>query len=243
VRRSHSSLNNGAALQTDVQTLAAERTMRPSFLDRRVNLAAEPLTINWVIQDLAARGLLTVVAGQTTAGKTQLALQCASAIDSPDGGDVAGLCCYAGRAIYLDAENGSTVIHERLRAAEMPVTMPYYLDLKGVRLDRERDRELLAETIRQTDATLAVIDSLRRFAGDTREDSADDMAQIVGGIRSSGPRNPRRNRCSASSLYHGRRCDRARLQRDRGSSGHSLQARPAARLKASSDLLQAACRR
>jgi hypothetical protein len=141
---------------------------------------------------------LTVVAGQTTAGKTQLALQFASAVESPAGGEVAGLLCAHGTVVYLDSENGSIVAADRLRSAGLGTEMKYYLDMSGMRLDRETDCALLHETIRQTKASLVIVDSLRRLAGVAKEDSADDMAAFVGDLAATA----RATRAAIVLLHH-----------------------------------------
>jgi hypothetical protein len=153
----------------------------PSFLDREVNLAAEHLPVAFIVEQLAARGLLTLLSAQTTAGKTQLALQLGDAVGS-GGGVVCGLQCDGGKVLYLDAENGPQIIQGRQHTAALNPGAIRYLGMAGARLDRAGDHAMLAETIRQADADLVVIDSLRRLSGSAKEDSADDMAPLVGGL-------------------------------------------------------------
>jgi RecA-family ATPase len=160
---------------------SSANALRPSFLDREVNLDAEQLPVEYVVQGFAAKGLLTVLTAQTTAGKTQLALQLGDAVGG-GGGDVCGLRCRSGRVLYLDAENGPPIIQDRQRAAALNPSLIRYLNMAGARLDRAQDHAVLAETVRQADADLVVLDSLRRLSGSAKEDSADDMAPLIGGL-------------------------------------------------------------
>jgi len=160
--------------------LATEAT----FLDRRVDLTAEPMPVSYAIEGFAAHGLLTLLAGETRAGKTWLALQGASGVAESQESRVIGLPCHPGRALYLDAENGPMVVQDRERTGALGLAGVTYLDMNGARLDREGDRDRLTETIRQVDATFVVIDSLTRLRGPLRENDTDDMAMIVGGLAS-----------------------------------------------------------
>jgi len=161
--------------------LAVERPAQ-SFANRKVSLLAEPEPVNYIVDRLAVPGLLTLLVGQTTAGKTQLALQIAEAIGLPGGGTVCGLTCAPGHVVYLDAENGPRIIQGRRLAGALGLRSVGYFDMAGDHLDQDRDRELLVQTIREEHPSLVVIDSLRRLAGDGSEDNADDMAKLVGGL-------------------------------------------------------------
>jgi hypothetical protein len=153
----------------------------PSFLDLEVKLDAEQLPVTFLVERFAAKGLLTLLAAQTTAGKTQLCLQLGDAVGAA-GGSVCGFQCSPGRVLYLDGENGPSIIQDRQRQGELDHGTVRYLDMAGARLDRDQDRAKLAETIRLADADLVVVDSLRRLSGAAKEDSADDMAPLIGGL-------------------------------------------------------------
>jgi hypothetical protein len=145
-----------------------------------VDLHAEPPPIDWAVHGFAARGTLTLLAAPTGAGKTWLALQLAEAVTR--GAPTAGMQCQAGRALYLDAENGPAIIGRRLRDAGMSRDALDYIDMRGRRIDRPHDRDELVAAIRKWDAAFVVLDSLRRLAPDAREDSSDDMASLIGGL-------------------------------------------------------------
>jgi hypothetical protein len=170
-------------LSTDASPRAGERPeLRAPFADRVVDLLADAPPPSWAVEGFAAHGTLTVLAAPTATGKTWLALQLAQAAGEGSPSDVAGLRCNADRALYVDAENGPSIIATRLDAARVGEPRFVYVDGRGLRLDAADHREELADAIRHYRTDFVVLDSLRRLAPDAREDSSDDMGRLIGGL-------------------------------------------------------------
>lgn len=153
---------------------------RRTFLHREADLLADEKALSFLVENFAAPGLLTLLQGQTTAGKTQLALQFAYAVEH--GATTIGWPCVQGTALYLDFENGKGIMQERLRVGAFDREGIRYLDMKGDKLTRDSDRDALGETVRQTESQLVILDSLRKLAGGLKEDSSDDMAPLISGL-------------------------------------------------------------
>lgn len=148
---------------------------------RTIDAKELPEPIDWVVPDFAARGHLTILAGQAGVGKTQLALQLAAQAGAPET-----------PSLYLDIENGPSQLR-RLAAAMALDDAVDLVDMHGLALTEADtldtlNREILGRNIAglarhgRMGAPLVVLDSLRRFAPGLSENSSDDMAPYVTGI-------------------------------------------------------------
>ena len=155
---------------------------RVPFADRVVDLLLDVPPPSWAIEAFVAYGTLTVLAAPTATGKTWLGLQLAQAVSDASSTEVAGLRCNPSRAMYVDAENGPSIIGQRVSAANLGVPGFVYVDGRGLRMNSAAHQEELAEAIRHHGARFVVLDSLRRLAPDAREDSSDDMGRLIGGL-------------------------------------------------------------
>jgi hypothetical protein len=162
------------------RSLRAVDGQRVPFAERTFDLSSDPAPIEWAVENFAARGALTLLAAPTSSGKTWLALQLAGGIAT--GAEVAGLSCHAGRALYVDGENGPAIIAARARAAAIDPESFVYVDGAGLELERADVQAELADALRYHGATFVVLDSLRRLAPSVREDSSDDTARLLGAL-------------------------------------------------------------
>ncbi|MDQ6811845.1 MAG: AAA family ATPase, partial [Actinomycetota bacterium] len=94
------------------------RPERLRFLDVAALRRERPPPVDWRIEGLAARGALSLLAGQPKAGKSLLALALAGGVAS--GVPIAGIACRPSTALVVDAENGPCEIHRRLWGLELP---------------------------------------------------------------------------------------------------------------------------
>lgn len=82
-------------------------------LNTRALVDSEPQPVQWIVENVVAKGCLTLMYGPPGIGKSLLALAFAS-ITTSGGGQVAGFNCYTSPAVYLDAENGPNEVQRRL---------------------------------------------------------------------------------------------------------------------------------
>ncbi len=156
--------------------------MTEGLITSRMINPTEPVEdIQWVAPGFAARGYLTVLAGQAGIGKSTLALQVAAAVGTPEA-----------PALYLDIENGPTHLRRLTQAMELDAGVDL-VDMHGLALtETETLDRLTAELLGRGIAALArhgvmgaplvVLDSLRRFAPGRSENSSDDMAPYVASL-------------------------------------------------------------
>jgi len=146
---------------------------RPSKL-RRYDVAKmlreKPPDIPWVIDDVAARGHLTMLSGKAKSGKSYLAAGLAVAC-AHGGGTVAGIKCHAARILYIDAENGSAEVHRRVRL--LGLDAPDRFEIYGAAgFDLARDLGLIAKLVEKHRPELLILDSYRSLWGGDENDSA-----------------------------------------------------------------------
>jgi hypothetical protein len=140
--------------------------------------ADEP--VPWRVQDVAAEGAVTTLAGMRGEAKSWLALAMCAAHNRGDG--VAGMTCERGRSLYVDAENGRRTIGRRFKLLGLSADAFTMVDGNGMHLPKDAGE--LRRLIIGTRATLCVLDSLRRLAPGAREDKSDDMAPIFAALAS-----------------------------------------------------------
>jgi hypothetical protein len=154
--------------------------------------AAEPLPERCGM--LAIDGFVTVVAGMRAERKSWLMLALCGAVGA--GGEVAGIRCRQGIALYVDAENGSREMARRFIGAGLGPDAFYVADGMGLHLPQ--DTSVVRDLIAATKANLCVLDSLRRLAPSVREDRSDDMAPVFAEIS----KLSRETNCAIVVLHH-----------------------------------------
>ena len=152
------------------------------YLGRHVDLApllaAPPKPVPWRVWDFVADGTVTVLSGESGAGKSWLAQ--AMCLGVARGDSVAGIPCAQGRALYVDAEMGPEMfVDQRLRQAGMTTPEFEYIDAMGLDVSKEPDLDWIRSVVVKVEATLVVIDSLRRLVPSQSENDSDDMAPTV----------------------------------------------------------------
>lgn len=144
-------------------------------------LSRPPQPIPWRVHDVVADGTLTIVSGESGAGKSWLAQALCTGVAR--GQAVAGLPCAKGTALYFDAEMGPTMFaDQRLRPTGVTAAPFKYIDAMGLDLSRPDDLAYLRGRIEATCAKLVVIDSLRRLTPSKSENESDDMAPVVAAL-------------------------------------------------------------
>lgn len=117
--------------------------------------------VRWVVDSIAARGAVTMLAGKEGQGKSLLTQ--ALAVGVASGKPVAGIGVDPGRALLIDAENGSGVIHRRLRTFGLSARVAERLMVKeaGHGFDLQRDLYQLYAAIERMEhrPDLLVLDS------------------------------------------------------------------------------------
>lgn len=138
----------------------------------------------WVVEPLVIEGMLAIVAGKSSAGKTWIIHEAADA--------VARGCTNAGMqghgplpVLIIDAEMGAWLTTDRFKAQGYSTAVQVF-NAQGLDLRKDADRQLV------WDAALAVlgprggllaIDSLRAIVPSAKENESDDMGPIVTWIR------------------------------------------------------------
>ncbi len=143
------------------------------------SLPDEPIT--WLVEGMIPRAGVVLLAGESGAYKTWLALSLAKA--AATGGAFLGRSCARADVLYLDGENPAAVVRERcsiLGALGLPALKvwggwlesppPGIGDVRLVRIAAERK-------------PLIVFDSLIRFHAAADENSASNMAAVMAELR------------------------------------------------------------
>ena len=158
-------------------------------LCRARDLGADaPPPRRWLVESLWAERAVGILGGEPKCGKSLLALDLALAV-------AAGTPCLRrfavaqrGRVLLYAAEDPLAVVRERLEGiAAAAGTALGTLDLfvitaPSVRLDTERDRDRLEETVRQARPRLLVLDPFVRLHA-VDENAAGEVAPLLGYLR------------------------------------------------------------
>ncbi len=153
--------------------MTVERERAGIIAARIIDLSETPPPIDWTIPGIAARGYLTVLAGQAEVGKSTLALQLAEQAGGPET-----------PALYLDSENEPEHLQRLARQLRLDSERVQTVDIRGLALSDAQTvdalgRELLGIGIaslarhKALGAPLVVIDSLRCFAPGLSENSSE----------------------------------------------------------------------
>jgi AAA domain len=170
----------------DIVTIEPRAPFRELHLeDRRVNIDAPAPPLEWIVPNIAARGLLTILSGEGGIGKTSLMLQSAA---------IAGN--HGERTAFISAENVGAL--HMLAAMRIDAGAVAVFDGGGISLGDEADRNGLEAALRSEDIALVVLDSLRTFAPGKTENSSDDMAPYIGGLSKVADNT----RCAIVTLHH-----------------------------------------
>jgi hypothetical protein len=154
-------------------------------LDLDSFLSAPPPEPDWDWEGWYARGDLVLVTGDPGVGKS-LVLLAAAVTASGGGGELLGEGIAARRALYLDLENPDDEVYRRLWAFGLRgardgfayAHRPPSLDLR----EPECIQRLRA-TIMAADASLVVIDSLRRAAPGLDENDSREVGRLLSALR------------------------------------------------------------
>lgn len=144
-------------------------------------LSKPPQPIPWRVHDVVADGTLTIISGESGAGKSWLVQALCTGVAL--GRAVAGLPCVEGTALYIDAEMGPRMfVDQRLRPTDATVAPFKYVDAMGLDISTPDDLAWVRSQIERMGANLVVIDSLRRLTPSKAENDSDDMAPAVAAL-------------------------------------------------------------
>jgi len=142
--------------------------------------ANEAPPIDWIIDRAIESGAMAMIYGDSGIGKTFLAMHLAVSVGS--GKSWYGRQCKKRKVLYLDAENGEGLIHDRSQMIDPDgdADVTYY-SFPELVLDPE-GLELLRALIEETGAELVILDPLMNFmVGD--ENSVESVRPQIRGLR------------------------------------------------------------
>jgi hypothetical protein len=155
----------------------------PARPERLVDMVEAFRTANdpipWRCKPLLADGYVTVLSGKPGVDKSWLALALCATVGG-GGGELAGMPCTAGGALYVGAENGARLDARRLTMLGADAAAVHVADGFGMRIPK--DIRELRELIVYTCAKLVWLDSLRRLAPEARENDSDYLAPIFAAL-------------------------------------------------------------
>jgi AAA domain len=152
-------------------------------------IASDEIAERWLVEELWCASSVGVIGGAPKCAKTWLGLDMALSVAT-------GTPCLGKYAVpepgpvlvYL-AEDALLVVRERIegmarhRGLDLDQVQIYVITAPVLRLDRDRDRTLLWETIRRLRPRLLVLDPLVRLHG-IDENRAGDVAELLAYFRS-----------------------------------------------------------
>lgn len=158
--------------------LLAEQAPSQQFHYEPLDLTSEPPEVDWLVNDLIARGDVSLMIGEPSVGKSWLSMALACAVANGDRNWLGRSVLRQGRVLYVDEENPRILVQIRLNQlglTEDGAKNIRYLHQQGVRLDRHP--EWLLEEAQAYDPELIVIDSLTRVHTED-ENNAGAMASL-----------------------------------------------------------------
>ncbi|HYM53929.1 MAG TPA: AAA family ATPase [Solirubrobacteraceae bacterium] len=149
------------------------------FLDVPAMVAEAPPTVPWLAPPVLPRAALTVLYAPGGDGKSLFSMALAAAVAG--GGELAGIGCERGSAVYLDAENGEHEIHRRVHTLALPPVGVRVADAS--RLDLRRHMAELEALVREMSPDLLVLDSFRSLTPGMEENATDQTARALDPLR------------------------------------------------------------
>lgn len=152
------------------------------WLDLDRLLDEPPPPVSWLVEDLVARGSLTMLAGPAGVGKSFAALAIASAV-AHGRPTIAGLSVTGGTVAILDAENGERTLHERAHLVELPRRNVRVGLAEALTLRDPHALGRLEAALGPEPPALLVLDSLASLAPGLKENEADQAGPVLDRIR------------------------------------------------------------
>ena len=169
-------------------------------LDLVQMLTTAPPQVDWLVEQMLARGALTLLAGREGRGKSLLAM--AFAVGLSTGENVAGLDTRPGKVLYLDAENGEWEIHRRVRALGLEAGAESRFSIhETLGLDLNVHLSELRKLLEDERPDLLVLDSLRSLAPSVKENDSDSVGPFIDRLRNL----IRQYECATLLLHHSSR--------------------------------------
>ena len=140
----------------------------------------EPPKVDWVIENVAARGHLTLLVGAPGQGKSFL--MAALAVGVANGGfPAAGFNTNPGGVVIFDAENGAAEIHRRVATLGL-YSNTRFADVSGG-FSVVDDVEEIIEAMTPATERLLVLDSLRTLAPGIDENNSDEVTTMLSTVQ------------------------------------------------------------
>lgn len=152
------------------------------WLDLDRLLDEPPPPVPWIVEDLLARGSLTMLAGPAGVGKSFVAIAIASAV-AHGRPTIAGLSVTGGTVAILDAENGERTLHERAHLVELPRRNVRVGLAEALTLRDPHALGRLESALGPEPPALLVLDSLASLAPGLKENEADQAGPVLDRIR------------------------------------------------------------
>ena len=149
------------------------------FLDVAKMAAEAPPPVPWLAPPVLPRAALTALYAPGGDGKSLFSMALAAAI--ANGGELAGIECEQGTAIYLDAENGEHEIHRRVHTLALPASGVRVADAS--RLDLRRDIAEVEAVLGDAAPDLLVLDSFRSMTPGMDENDTGQTARALDPLR------------------------------------------------------------
>jgi hypothetical protein len=151
-------------------------------LDTRHMLETDPPAVEWLINGICARGLLSLFVGREKTGKSMMALAFACRM-AAGGGFVASIECAPGKVLIVDAENSEDEIHRRLHAMGLGVGHADSLVIAEARgFDLRRNLYELEQLVDRHQPKLVILDAFRSLWSG-KEVESDETALALDPLR------------------------------------------------------------
>jgi len=151
---------------------------RYNLFDWNTLYSAELPPQEWLIESLIPHPSLTILAGHPGCGKSWLLLEMARSLSTKNKSFLDHFKIYPGKILYVDEENGISEVQRRVRTFETQWYLTYFIIQKGIRLDKEEDREILLDLTRCGKYKLVIFDSLSAVHN-LEENSAKEMNKLM----------------------------------------------------------------